>query len=171
MPRVLLSGTRAKSYEVDGTVGRNAQNDRADALLVQFMLYAAWRLHAVWPKEAPTWVRSQAPVARTPLMSRVAGPAEPAPFQHPKPDGDIVIDGIVGPQTISFIDYFQEAMARAYIFCDTNGQVAPLRTRIEKSTFTLVTLNEILSRGLGDRAWTLYSVPGFPMELKPYLFI
>jgi hypothetical protein len=167
MARVLLSGPRAKYYEVDGTVGRNAQNDRADALLVQFMLYAAWRIHARWPQAAPTQVYSQSPLAWTLVQSRVAGPAPPTPFQHPKPDGDIAIDGIVGPQTISFIEYFQEAMARVGD-CETNGQVAPLRT---KFTSTLPRLNEILSAGLGDKAWFLPSVAGFPMELKPYLFI
>ena len=169
MPRFLISGSTIWYYEVDGTVGRNGQNDRADTLLVQFMLRVAWQHHSTWPGKAPIQFQSPLGVARSPAMSRVVpDPAGPAPFQHPKPEGDIAIDGIAGPQTISFIDFFQESMVRVGDTCEMNGQVAPLRT---KFTYTLARLNHIVWKSLRGAPWNLGQQPYFPPELNKYLYI
>ena len=168
MPRILIGGGTIWYYEVDSTVGRNAPNNRADTLLVQFMLYVAWHHHSTWPIEPPSQVSSQLPVARSPAQSRVAGQTPAVPFQHPKPAGDIAIDGIVGPQTISFIEFFQESMVRGGVTCEVNGQIAPLRTI---NTFTLARLNNVVWKSLAAMPWYLRGQPGFPQELSSYLYI
>src|SRR5262249_31043053 len=121
MPRVLIRppGTM---YTVDRAVGRNAPNDRLDVLLVQFLLFLS--------TNNPWWdLGKSQPTLTVRRGMRVATPATPvfratpARLSHPKPQGDIVIDGICGDQTIGFIEYFQEQMQLKYPGAELNGQV------------------------------------------------
>jgi len=134
MPRVLIRYP-ITIYTVDRAVGRNAPNDRLDVLLVQFLLF--FSINGRNYGEIPNWweelgygdfsppppltvrpgLRVATPVFRSPFTSK--------PLSHPKPQGDIVIDGICGDQTIGFIEYFQEQMQLKYPGAELNGQVVP----------------------------------------------
>ncbi len=128
MPRVLIRppGT---IYTVDRAVGRNAPNDRLDVLLVQFLLFLStnnpwWDLG----NSQPTLTVRRGMRVATPVFRSQATSKPTLSGTHPKPQGDIVIDGICGDQTIRFIEYFQEQM-QLYKFqeCELNGQVVPWR--------------------------------------------
>ena len=137
MPRVLIRppGT---IYTVDRAVGRNAPNDRLDVLLVQFLLFFStnnpwWNLGNSQPTlTVQRGMRVAIPVFRSqPTLSGT----------HPKPQGDIVIDGICGDQTIGFIEYFQEQMQVRTLGGELNGQVVPWST---SGATTLSLLNRAL---------------------------
>jgi hypothetical protein len=102
MPRVLVRppGT---IYSVDRAVGRNAPNDRLDVLLVQFLLFISIK-NPWWDSgnSQPTLTVRQGGRVATPATSVFR--ATPARLTHPKPQGDIVIDGVCGDQTIGFIE-------------------------------------------------------------------
>ncbi len=158
MPHVLINFHKTlPMFTVDRAVGRNAPNDRLDVLFVQFLLLISkdW-----WETEGP-------PEPRVTRGLRVATPVFRAPPSgtYPKPQGDIIIDGICGDQTIGFIEYFQEQMQLARRGVELNGQVVPWGTL---GTTTMSLLNEGLlhSPGYGP----LYIMGGFPMELKSLFY-
>jgi len=144
---MLSSILRTTLYTVDRAVGRNAPNDRLDVLLAQYLLYRST-------------TGSDGPSLRVPSGLHVATPlfrATTATSTHPKPQGNIVIDGICGDQTIGFIEYFQERMQLQQLGAELNGQVAPYGTQ---GTTTMKLLNYPLNEDLiklGD--------PSFPREL------
>jgi len=164
MPRALLSGDfraprAATVFTVDGAVGRNAPNDRLDVLLVQFLLHLStndgwWNSGNTQPTlTVPRGLRVATPVVGTVHEQSLSG-------SHPKPQGNIIIDGICGDQTIGFIEYFQEQMQLRRIGVELNGQVVPQQIR---GTTTMSLLNETLRR-LGQ-PWMLDQSGAFPKEL------
>ncbi len=64
---------------------------------------------------------------RTPVFRSQATSKPTLSGAHPKPQGDIVIDGICGDQTIGFVEYFQEQMQLKFQEVELNGQVVPWR--------------------------------------------
>ncbi len=154
MPRVLINYPKATLFTVDRAVGRNAPNDRLDVLLVQFLLILStndrWWNPTV---TVPRGLRVATPVVGTVHEQSLSG-------SHPKPQGNIIIDGICGDQTIGFIEYFQEQMQLRRIGVELNGQVVPQQIR---GTTTMSLLNETLRR-LGQ-PWMLDQSGAFPKEL------
>src|ERR1700745_3047121 len=103
MPRMLMDAFGKILFTVDSPVGRSAPNDRLDVLLVQFLLFLCTKNGmSVPPLTVPRGLRVATPVAGVTTGT----------LTHPKPPGDIVIDGICGNQTIGFIEYFQEVTQR-----------------------------------------------------------
>jgi hypothetical protein len=153
MPRVLINNNMKPMFSVDRAVGRNAPNDRLDVLLVQFLLFISantdwWNIFGGPPQPRVTR-RVATPVFR----------AAPPSGTHPKPEGDIIIDGICGDQTIGFIEYFQEQMQLAGYGVELNGQV--VRLGIGRGTMSL------LNDGLQTLPLPLllYEISVFPAEL------
>jgi len=104
MPRIIVDVHNWTWFTVDRAVGRNAPNDRLDVLLVQFLLFLATKSELAVPQ-------TLVPQTLVPRGLRVATPLFRATTRaHPKPEGQIVIDGICGDQTIGFIEYYQESM-------------------------------------------------------------
>jgi hypothetical protein len=160
MPRVLILPP-AQMYTVDRAVGRNAPNDRLDVLLVQFLLFLStnnpwWDLGN---SQTTLTVRRGMRVA-TPVLRSQATSKPTLSGTHPKPQGDIVIDGICGDQTIGFIEYFQEQM-QLYKFqeCELNGQVVPWKMQ----ALTMPLLNHGLR--IQPQAPMLDRFRAFPQEL------
>ena len=81
---------------------------------------------------------------------------------YPKPQGDIVIDGICGDQTIGFIEYFQEQMQLRGIGKELSGQVVP---QGPGGTKTIELLNEVLRRWSPGKPWVLSQSAMYPHEL------
>src|SRR5689334_13083072 len=114
MPRVLLTHLTpplfsAFVYTPDQGVGRIGPNDRADVLLVQFMLRIATSGNVNWSRyttvpAAPSSFGRMTTIGRQPPSPNLPGP--------PPGAGQIVIDGVCGPQTIAFIEAFQQEMVR-----------------------------------------------------------
>jgi hypothetical protein len=153
MPRILTDDSHSTFYTVDGAVGRNAPNDRLDVLLVQFLMFLCTKDN----REAPL------PPMSMPRGLRVATPvagAKTVTPTHPRPQGNIVIDGFCGNQTIGFIEYFQELMKLHGVGAELNGQVAPLGTI---GTTTMALLNDAL--GGGSMPWKLWNCGYWPQEL------
>jgi hypothetical protein len=80
---------------------------------------------------------------------------------HPKPQGNIIIDGSCGDQTIGFIEYFQEQMLLRRRGAELNGQVAPKGT----AGMTTMTLLNVSLEVILD-PWMLTPTYGFPRELQ-----
>jgi hypothetical protein len=161
MPRVLINYNKVlPMFTADRAVGRNAPNDRLDVLFVQFLLFMSISTNTGW------WENS-IPQPTVPRGLRVATPVAGvrATLTHPKPQGDIVIDGICGDQTIGFIEYFQEQMQLARRGVELNGQVAPYGTA---GTTSMQLLSEglLYTEGYGP----LYIMGGFPNELKSLFY-
>jgi len=160
MPRALINYRQTALFTVDRAVGRNAPNDRPDVLLVQFLLFVATTGFGptFWPTPVELSGVRGLRVA-TPVPQPAIGPAIGAPT-HPKPQGNIVIDGICGNQTIGFIEYFQEQMQALRVGVELDGRVAPQGTA---GTTTMILLN------IGP-PWTLGQNAAFPNELKSSLY-
>jgi len=99
-----------------------------DVLLVQFLLflttnYPWWGLG----KSQPTLTVRRGMRVATPVFRSQATSKPTLSGAHPKPQGDIVIDGICGDQTIGFVEYFQEQMQLKFQEVELNGQVVPWR--------------------------------------------
>ena len=126
MPRLLVDHHKAPLFTADRTVGRNAPNDRLDVLLVQFLLFLCTNN----PKGFGAPIETLSAYDDLKVGRRVATPVFRATIAptHPKPEGNIFIDGICGDQTISFIEYFQEQMLLRRRGVELNGQVAPQGT-------------------------------------------
>lgn len=164
MPRVLINVAKDILFTVDSAVGRNAPNDRLDVLLVQFLLFLS--TNSLW------WVPvdSQPNPPKGPRGLRVATLASPAyralgttlSGTHPKPQGEIIIDGICGDQTIGFIEYFQEQMQLVRVGHELSGQVVPMGPG---GTKTIDLLNEVVRRSSG-RPWMLDQSSAYPKELS-----
>jgi hypothetical protein len=158
MPRMLIDGNRTAFFTVDRAVGRNAPNDRLDVLLVQFLLFLA------------TKVEIGATLTTVPRGLRVATRVAAAEFAtptRPRPQGSIVIDGICGGQTISFIEYFQETMQLKYKTTELNGQVTVL---FAPGTSTMEQLNTWALWTLA-RPWQLFLSDAFPQELSSSFYV
>jgi hypothetical protein len=156
MPRILTDDSHSTFYTVDGAVGRNAPNDRLDVLLVQFLMFLCTKDN----REAPL------PPMSMPRGLRVATPvagAKTVTPTHPRPQGNIVIDGICGNQTIGFIEYFQELMKLHGVGTEFNGQVAPARPNLWGTT--IYWLNTYGTNYV-TRPWKLRESDAFPQELK-----
>ena len=165
MPRILTGFGKAMLFTVDRAVGRNAPNDRLDVLLVQHLLFlnTTAPYGAVW--DQLDQLGDQPTKPRVPRGLRVATPSFRGPATmptlrggtHPKPQGDIIIDGFCGDQTIGFIEYFQEQMRLAGFGVELNGQVAPYGT-------TGTTTMALLSEAAMD-PWKLWNCGYWPQEL------
>ncbi len=155
MPRIIVDVHNWTWFTVDRAVGRNAPNDRLDVLLVQFLLFLATKSELAVPQ-------TLVPQTLVPRGLRVATPLFRATTRaHPKPEGQIVIDGICGDQTIGFIEYYQESMQlRNEGWGELNGQVAPLWNIATK---TMARLNFQPSRLTPG---TLAQSDAFPQELN-----
>jgi hypothetical protein len=155
MPRILTNWAKTPMFTVDRVVGRNAPNDRLDVLLVQFLMF-------ICTPYVPYYLAT--PVTTVPRGLRVATPVAgvaTATLTHPKPQGDIIIDGVCGDQTIGFIEYFQEVMKLNGAGRELNGQVAPQWTI---GTTTMYRLNYIAANHVNP--WNLGESNAFPQELK-----
>ena len=172
MPRVLLTRLSPPvfssiMYTPDQAVGRNAPNDRTDVLLVQFMLRVA-------TSGKINWSSYQIAPAANPSIGRLAAVAHPLSTNLPGTDflGDpIVIDGICGPQTISFIESFQREMVqRGDMSSPVDGQVAPLGNDRQPTIRLLDTvLFQAAKQGLFPMD-DLRRSPFFPRELSDYFY-
>jgi len=159
MPRLLVDHHKAPLFTADRTVGRNAPNDRLDVLLVQFLLFLCTNN----PKGFGAPIETLSAYDDLKVGRRVATPVFRATIAptHPKPEGNIFIDGICGDQTISFIEYFQEQMLLRRRGVELNGQVAPQGTA---GTTTMRLLNASLE--VIPDPWMLTQALGFPRELQ-----
>ena len=77
----------------------------------------------------------------------------------------IVIDGYCGPQTIGFIEFFQNDMLQRGTVIAVTGLVAPRGMPGEN---TLSVMNDMLRRS--KLSWYLPDAVGFPRELKNYFY-
>jgi hypothetical protein len=159
MPRVLVDQHKAPLFTVDRAVGRNAPNDRLDVLLVQFLMF----LCTTDQKGFGPPIETLSAYGDLKVGRRVATPVFRATIAptHPKPEGNIIIDGSCGDQTIGFIEYFQEQMLLRRRGIELNGQVAPQGTA---GTTTMRLLNASLE--IIPDPWMLTQVYGFPRELQ-----
>jgi len=175
MARLVTTFKPLFKYVTDRSVGRNASNDRADVLLVQFMLRVATS-GLRWPKSPPPAFglpgRQRAILQYGPLSNSPVGTIQ---FLTGPPDGiPIVIDGICGQQTISFIERFQQDMKdRQFGVEDTVGQMAPYSTTVSTVRTSVGLLNEVLQmatlQGLLATINDLSKHYAFPRELY-YIF-
>jgi len=161
MPRLLVYTDRTTFfYAIDRAVGRNAPNDRLDVLLVQFMLSVLTSSAAVLPTELLHSAANPvlAPRTGTNILGR--------PIPQTQPGGTpIVIDGYCGPQTIGFIEFFQNDMRQRGAVIAVTGLVAPRGVQGEN---TLSVMNDMLRRS--RLSWYLPDAAGFPRELKNYFY-
>jgi hypothetical protein len=155
MPHILIDPFTRILFTVDSTVGRSAPNERLDVLLVQYLLFLCTKNGmSVPPLTVPRGLRVATPVAA----------ATTGTLTHPKPPGDIVIDGICGNQTIGFIEYFQEVTQRNPVASIVvNGQVVPQGT---PGTYigTMYMLNKTVTEL--TQLSKFYQSAAFPQELK-----
>jgi len=173
MPRAITATQSHLYFTIDQPVGRNAPNDHFDVLLVQFLLRIATSGNVDWPTGSEFYWGPDLDVGtRRPLLTRAAGaPANRLPLALPgMPDGtQISIDGDCGPQTIQFIEFFQQEMVKRGQKPAVDGQVKPWANTL---TGTMELLNWALARSSwgGPRKWNLVSSPGFPQELYKYFY-
>ncbi len=90
------------------------------------------------------------------------------PGTHPKPQGNIIIDGICGDQTIGFIEYFQEQMRLRVGVFEVDGQVAPQTPEAGANTI-MRTLNAPVYYSLAEPRLLAQCI-GFPPELMTSFF-
>ena len=158
MARILLWNQSTLYYNVDQCVGLNAPNDRMDVLLVQFFLSVGTDPGSSWsrPTLPPTTRPALLPQMKTTIYGRTIAPYYPG-------GSPITIDGVCGPQTIAFIEYFQQVRiddhsTRAL----TKGQVWPGHTSQDS---TLYYMNQMIGNSY------LPGMAGFPQELTPLFYL
>ncbi|AHG89971.1 hypothetical protein J421_2434 [Gemmatirosa kalamazoonensis] len=184
MPRLLLPGIvpvvhirrvgggPPPVYVIDQAVGRAAPNDRADVLLVQYLLRVA--TEKAFAQPAPMQADTVLAGSYTPpppggLRAAIGvaprhTPHPPPPARPPLPDtSPIVIDGVCGPQTIAFIEYFQ---ATQPTIPARDGRVEPPAP----STPTLAALNAVLFAERQGMIFRLFADGAFPAELREYFY-
>jgi len=136
-----------------------------DVLLVQFLLGAS--NHGIWwsINDDPTDLLPAVVVPRgmhavgTPVLRKAPDPLQL--ITHPKPPGNIILDGICGDQTIGYIEWFQEEMQLARLGKELNGQVAPWQMG---GPTTMSLLNHVLK--LSPKPWILELSGLYPIELQ-----
>jgi len=154
MPRIQMDFFHPANtlFTVDRTVGRNAPNDRLDVFLVQLLLFLCTKNEISIPQvTVPRGLRVATPVA---------GATTPA---RPRPQGNIIIDGICGDQTIGFIEYFQAMMMLKQVSAiEINGQVGTEGSTA--ATKTMYMLNATVNAL--TRPWVVTQSDAFPYQLR-----